>query len=401
MIAEKLITFELMVGLMEDGYLSMIIDLVDKYPDIVNKTDNAGVTLLMWAARNGYTDIANILINARADVDKSDDTGMTALLYASSSGNVGFVRVLIAAGADINIADNDGWTALMVARNYGVVAPLISAEADVNKVRIYKCGSFWYSTSALICAVKRGDYDTVEALIKAGADINKPDKCKVTPLIHAIQRGWLDVVEYLITAGADVNKADKFGATALMYSIEAESADIARLLIVFGANVNMTDSCGRTALWYCKGDNITEYMILLKQALNKQNHQDSIKYIKIIFRQMPFALSILFSSLNKLISVLKRIDAKECDDTLKKALRHFLMLPQPSCCDESELDLLIVAIRKKDNEVDRCFERAAMTFGLFKSKSGVKLPVVPDLREKIISMLPFDKVCMLRRAYTS
>ena len=58
-----------------------------------------------------------------------------------------------------------------------------------------------------------------------------------------------------------------------------------------------------------------------------------------------------------------------------------------------------MAIRKHDSAVNKSYERAAKTLGLFgKSESGDKqLLAVGDLQEKIVSLLPPDKVCMLAK----
>ena len=115
----------------------------------------------------------------------------------------------------------------------------------------------------------------------------------------------------------------------------------------------------------------------------------------------PIGLGILYSSLKDLSFVLNRIEPEEYDDILKKALRYFLRLPQPSGCDRSALDQLITSIRKYDSDVNKSYERAAMTLGFFQrrpKRGDEKLLEVPELQEKIVSLLPFDKVCMLGQA---
>ena len=47
--------------------------------------------------------------------------------------------------------------------------------------------------------------------IKAGADVNKTDDYCDTPLLHAVQNGHLRCVNALIKAGADVNYVEKYG----------------------------------------------------------------------------------------------------------------------------------------------------------------------------------------------
>jgi len=54
------------------------------------------------------TEIADLLINAGADVNAQGKGGMTALIMAASSGMTEIVRLLIRRGADVNVATDDG-----------------------------------------------------------------------------------------------------------------------------------------------------------------------------------------------------------------------------------------------------------------------------------------------------
>ena len=53
-----------------------------------------------------------------ADINARDNYGWTALIYAAINGYTEIARLLLSAGADVNIKANDGNTALMEAKNY-------------------------------------------------------------------------------------------------------------------------------------------------------------------------------------------------------------------------------------------------------------------------------------------
>lgn len=136
--------------------------------------------------------------------------------------------------------------------------------------------------NALKRAVTKGTIKEIEALIKAGADVNASDKsgatqlhyasdeCKpevvlillnsgadldaceiesgVRPLHAAAQKGCLQVCELLIRRGAEMNAQTHDGATALHLSALAGHADVVAMLLKYHANHTLQDVKGRTAL---------------------------------------------------------------------------------------------------------------------------------------------------------
>ena len=94
----------------------------------------------------------------------------TALIAAAHLGHAEVVRVLIAAGAPLDHVNNLGWTALM--------------------------------ESIVLGNGGKQHTDTLEALVKAGANLNIADRQGVTPLAHAKGRRYAEMVRILEAAGA-------------------------------------------------------------------------------------------------------------------------------------------------------------------------------------------------------
>ena len=82
-------------------------------------------------------------------------------------------------------------------------------------------------------AVKNGDIEHVERLLKAGADPNIQNEDGVTPL-HCSNSS--KITQFLREARADPHIKDKYGVTPLHYSI---SPEITKLLLQAGANPNI------------------------------------------------------------------------------------------------------------------------------------------------------------------
>ena len=94
----------------------------------------------------------------------------TALIAAAHLGHAEVVRVLIAAGAPLDHVNNLGWTALM--------------------------------ESIVLGNGGKQHTDTLEALVRAGANLNLADRQGVTPLAHAKSRRYAEMVRILEAAGA-------------------------------------------------------------------------------------------------------------------------------------------------------------------------------------------------------
>lgn len=90
-------------------------------------------TPLIWAASEGYPEVACALIEAGSALDARNSRGNTALIRAACEGRLALTKALIAAGAALDIQNEDGYTALILARRRGhdqVAAALLSAGAD-------------------------------------------------------------------------------------------------------------------------------------------------------------------------------------------------------------------------------------------------------------------------------
>ena len=69
------------------------------------------------AARNGYTEIITLLLNAGADINlKNEDMGATPLMMAVDAGQSEAVILLLERGADLHSTNYDGADAMLYAQ---------------------------------------------------------------------------------------------------------------------------------------------------------------------------------------------------------------------------------------------------------------------------------------------
>ncbi|WP_161634936.1 ankyrin repeat domain-containing protein [Leptolyngbya sp. Heron Island J] len=96
-------------------------------PNLVYNTNTA----LTYAARDGFTEIARLLIDYGADVNWIDGEGVTPLILASFKGHLELTQLLLEHGADVTVRDQWNRTALDYALRRGetdAIAQLLQSQ---------------------------------------------------------------------------------------------------------------------------------------------------------------------------------------------------------------------------------------------------------------------------------
>lgn len=163
------------------------------------------------------------LINAGTSVTTADNNGFVPLLSLVIAGSrpekaseaIGIAQVLLNAGADIKQEGPVGNSPLAVACSQGnnlkFVEFLIGRGADVNQ--------FGYNnTFPLYQAIRKERAAIAQVLIEHGADVKAKSANNITALHFAVLNGMRSTVELLIAHGADINARDIEGKTPLSWS---------------------------------------------------------------------------------------------------------------------------------------------------------------------------------------
>lgn len=83
---------------------------------------------------------------------------------------------------------------------------------------------------SLIEAVKAGDYEKADELIKQGADVNQGDDQGWTPLNFASGKGNLPLVKLLVEKGAEIFKVGRDQRTPYMIALAAGRVSVVKYL---------------------------------------------------------------------------------------------------------------------------------------------------------------------------
>jgi ankyrin repeat protein len=259
----------------ESGDRAAVLAALQKGGD-VNARAPDGATALMWAAYNGDLELVERLIEAGADVNAKNDFGAFALSEAAIAGAAPIIKALLDAGADANAANPEGETALMAAARTGNVDAarwLLAAGANVNAIEQ------WGGQSALMWAAAQHQPEMVKFLVANGADVDargavrswprkivKEPRPKdmnqggFTPLLYAAREGCIECANHLVAGGADLNKPDPHRVTPLNMAILNMHFDFAAYLIEAGADVEKWDLYGRTPLYLAADTNTLPVM---------------------------------------------------------------------------------------------------------------------------------------------
>jgi len=139
--------------------------------------------------------------------------------------------------------------------NPQIVDALIKAGADVNT----QAGQ---DTSLHRAALHNARPEIIDKLIKIGTDVNTTNDFNWTPLFYGTRSP--ETMKFLINAGANVNVRDTEDLTPLMTSaISLHSTEFIETLVRAGADVNARSSkTGRTAFLIAAehNENIAKYL---------------------------------------------------------------------------------------------------------------------------------------------
>jgi uncharacterized protein len=260
-----------------------------------------GMTPLLYAARHNHIDVAELLLDAGADLNAKEANGIWPLLIAISNNNMPMAHFLLQQDG-VLIDDQDWygrspiWEAVNVRNLYvhnntfvngidrgpvlEIIRELVDKGADLN-VRTKETPPFrhhllnitgsleWVDFTGqtpFLTAALAGDLTVMKLLLEHGADPKIDTFEGTSPLMAAAGVNWvlaqtwtegedalLEAVKLCLELGMDVNQQNSMGITALMGAANRGSDAIIQYLVDNGADLTLLDNENRSALDWAKG----------------------------------------------------------------------------------------------------------------------------------------------------
>jgi ankyrin repeat protein len=164
-----------------------------------NLQDSNSRTPLLVAAYRKHHDAVRVLLRLGANANAKDLQRFDILTIAAINNDVELLKIALEGGTDPRaIAGNYDGTALISAAHLGhaeIVKALIAANAPLDHVN----SMGW--TALIMCVVlgngSKEHVATVEALVKAGADVDIKDRGGNTALAHARARRYDEMIRIM------------------------------------------------------------------------------------------------------------------------------------------------------------------------------------------------------------
>jgi ankyrin repeat protein len=220
------------------GDVELIKLLFKNSPEVIDSTDEKGLTPLHVAAANRQLKAAETLVGMRAKVNAQAFNGQTPLHVAARRGEVAMVSLLVTNRAAVDARDTQGHTPLLLALQSASAAALETAGGMSAKTPQPDMTELLIRARAEVNARNEA---VINLLLRAGANPNVVEAVTgKTPLHFAAAVGHRPIIEALVRHRAALDAVDRRGETPLGYALREARTNAIATLRAAGATIGKT-----------------------------------------------------------------------------------------------------------------------------------------------------------------
>jgi len=255
----------LLIYAIHNENLRIVKYLLECKADLQDVNNNLDVVHFLIKNHNDNNfEILKLLVDGGLDIDKKDEYGQTLLTYGLLVNNTPVIHYLMAKGASIDNVNNHikSISNIILSDNLDLLEFLMDHQLNINKKDVDGNTPLIYSVCAL-------NLQITKYLLEHGASPHDINYKVLKGLIDkSIKKDCLDILELLMTYQLNINDIkDDIDNTILMYAVQkAENTKIIQFLLDHGADINHSNYYYCTALSYgfyynCNNEKILEYLI--------------------------------------------------------------------------------------------------------------------------------------------
>jgi len=219
----------------------------------------------MYACQEGCYNIANTLINYKADINKDNIHNDRPLFFACSSNDYKLAKLLLdTSKVEMNHRNKNGDTELAVActnDNPQLIELLIDHQSDVN----YMNNKGHYPIHV---ATLNNKLNTLKTLFKYGSDIHSDNIIGNQCFSLACINNFVEIMDYLVSLNVDYNHTNYSGESALHQCCNLQKQEVVNYILALDdVDIDVPNSYGFTPFLIASKKNNLE---LVKSFLNNK-----------------------------------------------------------------------------------------------------------------------------------
>lgn len=205
---------------------------------LVNVMDSQCRTLLHLASLQGKSDMVDLLLRHRAIVDMEDMFQADAFSYAVKSNDLRTIHLLVPY-VNINAYKLKKTTIL-----HAYIDQEHVVDGLIRSRRVHVDERDYYYSTPLMHAIRKGAVDTMQCLLKRGAQLDARDESGKTPLHMAAINGSIGMISTLLLHSAFacqcmIDAKDNQGNTPLHWAATYSNQGAIELLLRRGASTRV------------------------------------------------------------------------------------------------------------------------------------------------------------------